>query len=201
MRGNHDSSYWDRHAYWDKTQACYIANDGWAFTDDHMYLYQKKYPNILYVADGGGIYNIGNYNFLMIPGAYSVDKWYRLRMGYPYNPNEQLTEEQWQDLYRIIKVWCDLNFEIDFVIGHTFPYKLQPEIEYLFMEGLDQSAIDKTTEHWLDTLSELYETNFAFKHYFGGHFHDDKQLTDKYTMLYHNIINIEDYIEPFVKEF
>lgn len=61
------------------------------------------------------------------------------------------------------------------------------------MSGLDQSSVDKSMENWLDKLSYIYESCPAFKQYFGGHFHDDRVLTDKYIMLYHGIKNLVDY--------
>lgn len=195
LRGNHDSRYWWEHTTWDEEEQKYYPNEGWAFTDDGMYLYQKKYPNIWYVIDGGGIYNIGGYNILFVPGAYSVDKWYRLRNNYPWNPMEQLTLEEQEELKSVTVEWLDLGFNIDFVIGHTFPLKMQHFYQDLFMSGLDQSTIDKTTEYWLNSLADIYEACPNFKQYFGGHFHDDRVLTDKYTMLYHNVENLADYIK------
>lgn len=195
MRGNHDSSYWYEHTHWDEDKRDFIANAGWSFTEDNLYLYQNKYPNIKYVSDNGCILNINDYNILFCPGAYSVDKYYRLRNGYPWNPNEQLNSKQREDLYNLVKDWLDIGLDIDFVIGHTFPLKYEDKLRYLFMSGIDQSTVDKTTEAWLDEMAELFENAPAFKHYFGGHYHDDHELNQKYTMLYHTVINLEDYKE------
>ena len=185
LNGNHDSRYWKEHEYsWEKItyQGC-------------EYLYQKRYPNIWYLPDEGCIYRIEDYNILFIPGAYSVDKWYRLRNNYPWNPNEQLTKEERNNLEILASDWLDLGFDIDFVIAHTFPNKLQPYFEDLFIPGLNQAAVDKSMEIWLDKMSFIYESCPAFKHYFGGHFHDDRALTQKYTMLYHSVECLEDYEE------
>lgn len=195
LRGNHDSSYWKEHTIWDEEEQKYYPNEGWDFTNDGMYLYQKKYPNIWYVIDGGGIYNIGGYNILFIPGAYSVDKWYRLRNRYPWNSNEQLTEEEKKNLELITTEWLDLGFDIDFVIAHTFPFKTQHYYQDLFMSGLDQTMIDKSMEHWLTKMSDIYESCPSFKQYFGGHFHDDRVLNDKYTMLYHRVEDLANYVK------
>ena len=40
----------------------------------------------------------------------------------------------------------------------------------------------------------IEEKHPEFKHYFGGHFHDDRELTDKYTMLYYNIVEASNYV-------
>src|SRR5699024_11096170 len=41
--------------------------------------YEEEYPNILFASDGE-IYHFNNHKVLVIGGAYSVDKYYRLRM-------------------------------------------------------------------------------------------------------------------------
>lgn len=195
LRGNHDSSYWKEHITWDEKEQKYYPNEGWDFTNDGMYLYQKKYPNIWYVIDGGGIYNIGGYNILFIPGAYSVDKWYRLRNRYPWNPSEQLNVQERNDLELITIEWIDLGFNIDFVVAHTFPAKMEKYYRDLFMSELNQSTVDKTTEFWLNKMSDIYENAPGFKHYFGGHFHDDRRLNKKYTMLYDEVEDLADYVK------
>ena len=43
--------------------------------------YEDNYPNILFAKDGE-IYNFDGKSTLIIGGAYSVDKYYRLAMGY-----------------------------------------------------------------------------------------------------------------------
>ena len=186
LRGNHDSRYWN-----------HKGDQGWETIqyENCVYLRQNKYPNIWYLPDEGCIYKLGDYNILFIPGAYSVDKWYRLRSDYPWNPYEQLTNNEKKELELIAIEWLDLGFDIDFVIGHTFPLKTQHYYQDLFMPGLDQSTVDKTTEYWLNDMSTIYENCENFKQYFGGHFHDDRILNNKYTMLYHNVINLADYVK------
>lgn len=184
LRGNHDSRYWNH------------ENDqGWEVIHHQGcdYLRQNKYPNIWYLPDEGCIYRLEDYNILFIPGAYSVDKWYRLRSNYPWNPYEQLSAEEKSNLNLLTVEWLDTGFDIDFVVGHTFPLKMQPYYDDLFMEGLNQATVDKSMESWLNDMANVYENSLNFKQYFGGHFHDDRVLNNKYTMLYHSIKNLADY--------
>lgn len=196
MRGNHDDCYWKNHGYVNDNgyyQFKDSDSNDWEFVDnDEMFIHQKSYPNIWYVDDNGGIYTINGYNILFLPGAYSIDKYYRLDNEYPWNPNEQLSDKIKKELYNLVKDWIDQGFDIDFVIGHTFPYKLEGLYKDLFMD-VDQSIVDKSTEHWLNDMSSLYEKSPTFKQYFGGHFHDDRILNSKYTMVYHIIRNLADY--------
>lgn len=183
MRGNHDNRYWRDH----------MTQDGWnvSYKFDRATLVQKKYSNIHYVVDGGDVYNIDGHIFLMIPGAYSVDKHYRLRSGLPYEPEEQLTPEEMRKLLAITEIHKD---KIEFVCGHTFPRKIEPKLKYLFMDIIDQSSVDKGMEDFLDKVMEIVEGEAHFKQYFGAHFHDDKVLSDKYTILYNTVAKMEDYI-------
>lgn len=196
MRGNHDDCYWKNHGFVDNDGYYQFYNNGWEFVDNtELFIHQKKYPNIWYVDDNGGIYTINGYNILFIPGAYSVDKYYRLDNNYPWNPYEQLNDMVKEELYTIVKDWIDIGFDIDFVVGHTFPLKMEKYYRDLFMDNINQHLVDKSMEEWLDTIANQFERSDNFKQYFGGHFHDDRALTDKYTMLYHNVKDFANYVK------
>lgn len=199
MRGNHDDCYWAENCaikYDEDTGEPFewIPKDKWEITNDGMYLYQKKYPNIFYVYDDGGVYTIEDYNFLFVPGAYSVDKYYRLERNLPYNEKEQLTWQEQNRLTNLVKSYNQNKFPIDFVVAHTFPLHMEPYYRNLFLGGIDQTSVDKTTEKFLSALTYDVEQNRGFKQYFGGHFHADRELNDKYTMLYHDVVDVEDYL-------
>ena len=189
MRGNHDNCYWKDHIFVENDS--FKVENGWNIIGgEDQFIYQNKYPNIWYVHDNGGIYTIGDWNFLFLPGAYSIDKDYRLRMGYPYNPKEQLDTFTMNECYDMVLNWNKMGFPIDYVIGHTFPLKLEYTYRDRFISFIDQSTVDKRTEQWLDNMSNLFEKNPDFKMYYGGHFHYEKKLTDKYTMVYQSPLEI-----------
>lgn len=194
LRGNHDSSYWKEHTYIDKDDTYQTINNSWEIFNyrNCAYLRQKKYPNIWYLPDEGCIYNIEDYEILFIPGAYSVDKDYRIKNYLPWNPNEQLTKKEKKELYTIVSNWIKNNFSIDFIVGHTFPIETEKYYRDLFLSFIDQSEVDKTTEIF---ISEICSIILSFKQYFGGHIHDDRILTDKHTMLFHSVKNLADYTE------
>lgn len=52
--------------------------------------YEEKYPNILFAKDGE-VYDFNNHKVLVIGGAYSVDKYFRLARGYNWYESEQPT--------------------------------------------------------------------------------------------------------------
>lgn len=189
VRGNHDNRYWRDHSCYDPMDCV----EGWELSRKFVNytMVQTKYPNIHYAADWGGIYCVDGQNILTIPGAYSVDKFYRESKNLPYEFEEQLYYREWLDLSILAEEYQD---NIDFVVAHSFPYYLEPQLRYLFMDFIDQSTVNKDTEHWLDVIMQTVEKGKRFKHYFGGHYHDDKQLAAKYTMLYNKVVKMEDYL-------
>ena len=54
---------------------------------------EVEFPNIKYFADEVAEYNIMDKKILCIPGAYSVDKWYRLEHGGQWFAQEHLSDE------------------------------------------------------------------------------------------------------------
>ncbi len=131
IHGNHEMCPADLFAY--KTRE-YCGGTVW---------YEDEYPNILLAKDGE-IYIFDGYSCIAIGGAYSVDKFYHLGRGWAWFSNEQPSEE--------IKSYAKQRLQnrgnkIDVVLSHTSPVKYEPT--EVFIQRLDQSTIDKSTEEWL----------------------------------------------------
>lgn len=60
------------------------------------------------------------------------------------------------------------NWDVDIVLTHTCPLKYEPK--EMFIEGIAQDLIDKSTEEWLDKI----ENKLNYKKWYCGHFHTDK---------------------------
>ena len=134
IHGNHEMRPWNIPTY--KTKEW---NGGTVW-------YEEKYPNILFAKDGE-IFDIEGTKHLVIGGAYSVDKFYRLNRGYGWWEDEQPSEEIKQYVEQQIK-----EKEFDVILSHTCPLKYEP-IE-TFLSGIDQSTVDTSTEEWLDKMEE-----------------------------------------------
>lgn len=141
--------------------------------DGKVYL-EEQYPNLIFAKDGE-IYHIAGKTILVIGGAYSVDKNYRLLYGYHWFKDEQLKKEEMDFIYEKVK-----GKHFDIVLTHTCPYKYEP-VE-VFLQGLDQSKVDKTMEHFLD----LIEENITYDKWYCGHYHTEKQI-DKIEFLFEGI--------------
>lgn len=140
-------------------------------------LYQENYPHIRYF-ENYGIYYINGYRCLIIGGAYSVDKWYRLASAGINDPafnnpkrtgwfaDECLTEKEMADCEAMIQ--ASGNNYFDFVFTHTCPYKYQPRD--MFLGFVDQSSVDDNMEKWMDKLTEQIQ----FDIWCFGHYHADR---------------------------
>jgi len=137
-------------------------------------LYEEEYPNILFPVDGD-IFELEGNKCIVIGGAYSVDKFYRLRNGYNWWPDEQPSPTIKEYVEKQIK-----NNKIDVVFSHTCPYKYIPT--ECFLSGIDQSKVDNSTEQWLDTIEEAIE----YKSWYLGHWHTDKHI-DKMHFLFNGV--------------
>lgn len=151
---------------------------------------ENEFPNIRYFKDGD-IYNINGHRTLVIGGAYSVDKWYRLsRAGLNEQNNdpaktgwfssELLTEDE---MLKIASTTFGKNF--DFVFSHTCPISWEPRD--LFLSFIDQSTVDKSMEQWLDVIkADIHWGVWCF-----GHFHKDRIERPRVEQFYGNIEDLE----------
>ena len=118
---------------------------------------------------------------LIIPGAYSVDKYYRLHNGWTWFSDEQLSEEEMEKGRHLIE---QNDFKFDLILSHTCPNIYVPTD--LFIKVVDQSTVDKTMERYLGTIE--YQTNY--KLWLFGHFHQfriyPKHENSQVIMLYND---------------
>ena len=141
--------------------------------------YEEAYPNILFAKDGE-IYDIEGIKHLVIGGAYSVVKHYRLLRGYGWWADEQPSVEIKQYVEQQIK-----EKPFDVILSHTCPFKYEP-IE-MFLLGIDQSTVDDSTERWLDKIEESVD----YKAWYCGHWHINKRI-DKMHFLFHGFETNQD---------
>lgn len=147
---------------------------------------EEEYPNLIFAKDGE-TYNIDGKKILVIGGAYSVDKQYRLLHGYKWFKYEQLTKEEMDTILEKVK-----GKHFDIVLTHTCPYKYEPR--EVFMQGLDQSKVDKSMEHFLDEIEE----NISYDKWYCGHYHTEKQV-DKLEFMFGRIkiFNKDEYVPKY----
>ena len=147
----------------------------------HGYVWiEREFPNIRYFADEVAEYEIMGKKILCIPGAYSVDKWYRLRNDLMWFADEQLTAEEMAFAEKHLAQW---NY--DFIFSHTAPIDWEPTD--LFLSCIDQSTVDKTMEIWLKKFRDM--TNW--KVWLFGHYHADRIERPYVEQFYIEVEDIE----------
>lgn len=135
---------------------------------------ENDYPNLMFAKDGEE-YTIDGKSVLVIGGAYSIDKEYRIMYGYKWFKDEQLTKREMDTIYEKVK-----ERHYDIVLTHTCPLKYEP-IE-VFLKGIDQSKVDKTMEKFLDKI----EKSIDYEKWYCGHYHTEKKI-DKLEFMYDNV--------------
>lgn len=141
-----------------------------------MVYYEEMYPNILFAEDGE-VYDFNGNKTLVIGGAYSVSREQMIEKGYNWYPSEQPNQATKEKVLRVLK---EHNNEIDVILSHTCPLKYTPYETY--KSGIDQSKVDKSTEHFLDYI----EDNTSYKKWYCGHYHTDKTI-DRIRFMLHDI--------------
>lgn len=158
IRGNHE----------ERPSICMNKNpNAWhmeEFWGNQVYV-ENDCPYIKYALDIPAKYEIptaqGNFiKTLVLPGAYSVDKYVRLANNWSWFPQEQCNEEE-----MAAGVALAQSDSYDLVLSHTCPIIYEPTD--LFLSVVDQSTVDKTTERWLGGI----EHNLDYKLWAFGHFH------------------------------
>ena len=99
---------------------------------------QAEYPNLVFAIDGE-IYDFFGHSCIVIGGAYSVDKYYRLARGYNWFEDEQPSDEIKAKVERMLS---ERDWKIDVVLTHTCPLRYEPTEVFLSM--IDQSSVDKS---------------------------------------------------------
>lgn len=148
-------------------------------------LAEKDYPSLLFAPMYGGIELLsveGWKKCFVLSGAYSADKYYRLEMqalghsGYRWFADEQMSLWEMKEAAEMVQ-----DYKPDIILSHTCPYKYIPRD--MFMPIVDQSTVDDTMEHWLDTVEESVD----YKRWYCGHWHTDRSI-DKMRFMYNDFV-------------
>ena len=150
-------------------------------------LVEDDYPDLIFALDGE-IYRFqthsGEENALVIGGAYSVDKYYRLSNGYNWYKSEQPSDEIKSKVEQVI---ANEKNDINIVLSHTCPVRYIPT-EW-FISGIPQNTVDRSTEIWLDTIYDKISHRSGFNRWLCGHYHGDK-IVDSIRFMFSDIIEL-----------
>lgn len=143
--------------------------------------FEPRFASLMFAKDGE-IYDLNGKKAIIIGGAYSVDKNYRLMMGYPYFESELPSKEIKQ---HVLDTLDKADWKVDVVLSHTVPLKYEP-VEW-FMSGVNETKVDKSMETWLDGI----EDRLDYKAWYAGHYHGEKTI-DKLRIMFNDYIDLSD---------
>jgi hypothetical protein len=125
-------------------------------------------PFIAYLKRGR-VYTIENCKFLVLGGALSIDKEYRIP-HISWFEQEYWSETEKNNLFHMLKK--DKKF--DYVLSHTGPNRINETIKPLQRVGLLPIFFDEVA-----ALNERIDCKIACKQWFCGHWHVDKYYYDR----------------------
>lgn len=179
IHGNHEQRPYTIESYKEK-----LWHGGTVF-------YEKEYPDLLFAKDGE-VFDLCGKQTVVIGGVYSIDKMVRLMYGYGWWPDEQPSDDIKQDVEQQLE---KLGWKVDVVLSHTTPLKYEP-VE-VFLAGVNQGGVDKSTEIWLDKIEDRLE----YGKWYCGHYHTEKKI-DRLEIMFENFDVFcsgyeEDWLEVF----
>ena len=155
---------------------------------DGYVIYEEEFPNIRYFMDYVAEYKIMGKKILCIPGAYSVDKWYRLQNDWHWFAEEQLTEEEMK--------YAEERFSgkhYDVILSHTCPIGWEPRD--LFLNCIDQSKVDKTMEIWMEKFKDM----ISWELWMFGHYHADRIERPYVEQFYEEVEDLDTILARWTK--
>lgn len=142
--------------------------------------YEEKFPHLLYAKDGE-IYDFDGKTAVVLGGAYSVDKDYRLSHHWNWFSDEQMSDEV---KARCISSLEKNNWQVDYVLSHTVPINYMPTD--MFLSCVDQSTVDKSMEEWLQNIHD----KLTYKHWYAGHYHCSRTV-DNVSIMFEDWKNLD----------
>ena len=121
----------------------------------------------------GQVFEIDGKTFFTMGGAYSIDKGSRTP-GYSWWPDELPTDADYKEATSNLQKY---GMKVDYIITHTLPR------EMILRLGKYPDAHDMELTGFLEWV--MYEVDF--KHWYCGHWHDDKELNDHFTILWFDV--------------
>lgn len=171
VRGNHE----DRPENIEGMQSVYDRD-----VQNEVFM-EPQYPFLRYLKDGE-TYCFNGVETLVIGGAYSVDKDYRLENHLTWYPEEQLTKRERDLIFDKVK-----GRHFDLVLTHTTPYEWRPTER--FLSFIDQSTVDVSMEHWLSEVRDA----ITYERWAAGHFHTNKRVAPGAYIIYQLIYSMADF--------
>lgn len=124
----------------------------------------------------GQVYEIEGKTFFTMGGAYSTDRYMR-ELGESYWEEEIPSGAEYREALINLK---EHKMQVDYIITHTAPREIIRKI------GKHPSPYDFKLTGFLDFV----KSEVGYKHWFCGHWHEDRDVDGKFSILYFDIRQI-----------
>lgn len=121
----------------------------------------RRFPNQYFAEDGE--HTIDGNRCLVIGGAYSVDKLYRLTTGKKWFASEQPSEDTKMELLKDTE-----GQDYDYIFTHTCPLHAVPAD--MFLPTVNQKTVDRSMEEFLQKIHD----QVTYEAWYCGHWHTDR---------------------------
>lgn len=121
----------------------------------------------------GQIFTIDNHTLFTMGGADSIDKAWRT-ISKSWWPEEMPNKEEYTEGIQNLRLF---NHQVDYIITHTAPTSI-----------VNQLIPEIKPPDQLTNFLEAIKAGTQYKHWYFGHFHEDRDIDKKHTLLYYNII-------------
>jgi hypothetical protein len=133
-----------------------------------------KISKSIYHLMRGQIFTIENKKFFTMGGAYSIDRKYRVK-NVSWWEDELPNQKEYDEAILNLN---NNNWKVDYVLTHTTTTNLIHLFGFI------------PQDEKLNTFFDDLESRLNYKHWYFGHFHMDKRIDDKHTVLYDRIIEL-----------
>ena len=90
----------------------------------------------------------------------------------------------WEEMKNGLDNLKKVDYKVDYVITHCLPTEVQA------MYSIGEYKKDKLTNYF-ESLLQDRENKLEFKKWFSGHYHEDMNITEKFRIIYNDIVEIE----------
>lgn len=130
----------------------------------------------------GQVYDIDGTRIFTMGGAVSHDKEFR-KEGISWWRDEMPNINEYKEAERNLK---KVDYKVDYIISHCCSTVTQHDIDFFFHP-------DELTD-WFNII----ERKVDFKHWYFGHYHKDRQMDEKHTVMYKIIQPIMNYRKDMI---
>lgn len=131
-------------------------------------------PHVIHLMRGQ-VFNIDNLKLFTMGGADSIDKEYRIK-DLNWWEEEMPSMEEYSEAIMSLE---SNNFDVDVILTHCAPTNVQKQL-----------LSSSTNDYLTNFLYHVVYKDVNFKKWYFGHYHRDKEIDERFTCLYRDIIKI-----------